>query len=48
MPPLFDENQQWDESEILYSLANKVPMIHKAILILQGFNPETGDLDTLV
>ena len=29
-------------------LANKTPRSHKAMLILQGFNPETGDLETFV
>ena len=48
MPPLFDENQQLDESELVDSLVNKAPTSHKAMLILQGFNPETGDLATFV
>ena len=48
MPPLFDENQQLDKSELVDSLANKAPKIHKAMLIYQGFNPETGDLATFV
>ena len=48
MPPLFDENQKLDESELVDSLANKAPRSHKAILISQGFNPETGELATFV
>ena len=48
MPPLFDENQQLDESELVDSLANKSPRIHKAMLVSQGFNPETGDLETFL
>ena len=44
MPPLFDENQQPDESELVDSISNKVPRTHKVVLILQGFNQETGDL----
>ena len=48
MPPLFDENQQLDESELVDSPANKAPKIHKTMLILQGFNPETGDLVTFL
>ena len=48
MPPLFDEKQQLDESELVDSLANKSPRSHKAMLISQGFNPETGDLETFV
>ena len=46
MPPLFHENQQLDDSELVDSLANKAPRSHKAMLILQGFNPETGDLES--
>ena len=48
MPPLFQESQKLDESELVDSLANKTPRIHKAMLISQGFNPETGDLETFV
>ena len=48
MPPLFHENQQLDKSELVYSLANKAPIRHKAMLISQGFNPETGDIETFV
>ena len=39
MPPLFDENQQLNESKLVDSLANKLPRSHKAMLILKGFNP---------
>ena len=48
MPPLFQENQQLDESELIDSLANKSPRSHKAMLISQGFSSETGDLETFV
>ena len=48
IPPLYDKNQQLDESELVDSLANKAPRIHKAMLISQGFSPETGDLETFV
>ena len=48
MSPLFDKNQQLDESELVDSLAKKYPRIHKAMLTLQGFNPETGALETFV
>ena len=44
MTPLFDENQQLDESELVDSLANKAPRIHEDMIISQGFNPETEDL----
>ena len=47
-PPLFQENQQLDESELGDSLANKAPRSHKAMIISQGFNPETRDLETFV
>ena len=46
--PCLTKNQQLDESELVDSLADKAPRSHKAILISQGFNPETGDLATLV
>ena len=46
--PLFNNNQQFDESKIVDSLANKAPRSHKAMLILQGFNPEMGYLATFV
>ena len=48
MPPLFDKNQQLDESELVDSLTNKAPRSHKAILVSQGFNTETGDLATFI
>ena len=48
IPTLFQESQQLDESELVDSLANKAPRIHKAMLISQGFNPDTGDLETFV
>ena len=41
-------NQKLDESELVDSIANKAPRIHKAMLITPGFNPETGDLATFV
>ena len=47
-PPLFEKNQQLDESEIVHSLANKAPRIHKAMLILQDFNSETRNMATFV
>ena len=48
IPPMFDENQQLDDSELVDSLTNKSPRSHKAVLVFQGFNPETGDLETFV
>ena len=48
LPPLFEDSQMLDESELVNSLANKVPRNHKAMLISQGFNPETADLETFV
>ena len=37
-----------DESELVDSLANKAPRTHNTMLISQGFNPETTDLETFV
>ena len=48
MPPLFDENQQLDESELVDYLDNKAPRSHTAILIPKGFSPETKYLATFV
>ena len=46
LPPLFDEYQVLEESELVDFLANKAPKSHKAMLISQGFNPETSSLAT--
>ena len=48
MPPLFQDSPQLEESELVDSLSNKAPRSHKAMLISQGFNPETGYLETFV
>ena len=48
MPPPINNNQQLDESEIVDSLANKAPRIHKVVMISQGFNTKTADLATVV
>ena len=48
MPPLFHENQQLDESELVDSLANKAQISHNNMLISQGLNPDTGYLETFV
>ena len=48
MPPLFNDNQRLDESELVDFLANKAPRSQKAVIISQGFNPETGDLATSI
>ena len=48
MTPLFDTNQQLDKSKLVDSLANKAPRSHKAVLVLQGFNPETGYMESFV
>ena len=48
LPPLFQESQKFDKSELVDSIAKKVPRSHKAMLISQGFNPETADLETFV
>ena len=48
LPPLFEDSQQLDKSELVDSLANKAPRTHKAMLIAQGFNPESADIETFV
>ena len=48
LPPLFEDSQMLDDSELVNSLANKAPRTHKAMLIYQGFNPETANLETFV
>ena len=48
MPPLFQENQQLDKSELVDSLANKAPRSHTDMLISQDFNPEIRYLETFV
>ena len=47
-PPLFDDSQVLEEFEFIDFLANKAPKSHKAMLINQGFNPETSTLETFV
>ena len=46
LPPLFDEYQVLEDSELVNFLANKAPKSHKAMLINQGFNPEASTLAT--
>ena len=48
LPPLFKDSQMLDEFELLNSLTSKAPRSHKAMLIDQGFNPETATLETFV
>ena len=48
LPPLFKDSQVLEESELVDFLANKAPNSHKAMLINQGFNPETSTLETFV
>ena len=48
LPPLFQDSQKLDKSELVDSLANTSPRSQKAILIAEGFNPETADLETFV
>ena len=45
LPPLFNEGQKLDEYELVDSIENKAPRSHKAMLISQGFNPETTYLE---
>ena len=46
LPPLFKDSQVLEESELVDFLANKAPKSHKAMLINQGFNPETSTIET--
>ena len=48
LPPLSEDSQKLDEYELVDSLANKAPSIHKVMLIAQDFNPETSDPETFV
>ena len=48
LPPLFEESQVLEESELVDFLTNKAPKYHKAMLINQSFNPETATLETFV
>ena len=48
LPPLFKDSHVLYESELLDSLSNKAPRTQKAMLIVQGFNPEIADLKTFV
>ena len=48
LPPLLEDSQLLDEPELVNSLANKAPRSHKAMLISQGFNPETATLETFI
>ena len=48
LPPLFDKSQVLEDSELVDFLANKAPKSHKAMLISQGFNPETSSHATFV
>ena len=46
LTPLIKDSQMLDESELVDSLANKVPISHKAMLVNQSFIPETATLET--
>ena len=48
LPPLFEDSQMLDKSELVDSLANKLPRTHKAIMIYQGFNTDSADLETFL
>ena len=48
MPPLFNDNQQLDEFDIVDLLSKQLLRTHKAVLISQGFNPETVSIETFV
>ena len=46
LPPIFEDSQVLEDSELIDFLANNAPKSHKAMLINQGFNPETSTLET--
>ena len=48
MPPLFDPNQKIPATELLDILASKAPQAHKAIMIEQGFDPQTATIQEFV
>ena len=48
LPPLFEDSQMLNDSELVDFLANKAPRTRKAMLIAQDFNPESADLETFV
>ena len=48
LPPLFKYNQILDDFELVDSLTNKAPRTYKAILIAQGFNPESSNIETFL
>ena len=48
LPPLFDESQVLEEYKFVDFLSIKAPKSHKAMLIFQGFNPETSSLAAFV
>ena len=48
LPPLFDDSQVLEESELVDFLTNKAPKYQKAMLIIQGFNPKTSTIETFV
>jgi hypothetical protein len=48
MPPLFNQTQKIPEPELLDILASKAPQNHKAIIIEQGFDPQTATIQEFV
>ena len=48
LPPLLEDSQKLDESELVDSLSNKALRSHKAMLIAQGFIPETATIETFI
>ena len=48
MPPLFEKYQNLDESKLVDPLANKSAKNPQGMLISQGFNPETGDMEIFI
>lgn len=48
MPPLFDHIQKIPSPELLDILASKAPQSHKAMMIEQGFDPQTATIKEFV
>jgi hypothetical protein len=48
LPPLFHKSQKIPTSELLVILASKVPQVHKAIMIEQGFEPQMATIQQFV
>jgi hypothetical protein len=48
LPTLFDATQKIPETKLLNILASKAPTRHKAIMIKDGFYPQTATIEAFV